>query len=620
LIGPIGFAARSLRRRGFHALLAFLGLALTVFSATFLPLLGGGISTHLNVESGPRATFGIAWLFYAYLLISLIFTLVVGLVSVSYLVSSMISQRMKDIAVAKAAGALPRLLSSYAMTEPLLILSSGCLAGALSALIAFASWSQSIEFSQTGDIILVVVPGISFLMSYVTARYQVRKIMRISTLSGVSSQLSSMDLKSLGKPLRVRRLGSSFNLAARTLLRDRQFGRTTLRIIICIFLAMVVLTGALVSWDTSKGYVEQAMPQHLLIVGSQAMVSQYIRLADSFSNPTPLPAFQYLNASYLISKQVSDGLRGVAGVQAVDARLITNATIAGYVKAHFASGGVLSGESTSPEIIPEAYTGSAEALIIGVNPSETIPTWYTSDGFLQATDSNNTLVSGDSFAGGIVQMPLNLSEVGWLGQRFNVKSVLVDPLNGGRVMYSSLQFLQQIYGTNDTNIMLVKTDNDPSTISRIQNFATVNQLSIEPQDPALTANLSFLDNTWTYLLLLPILTLALASGILLSYLTTNYSKRFNDYIVLKILGARPRYTTGLLLWEGWGILALSMIIAIPLAFVLATVLLIPDSKLQSQSLALSAVAGASALTLASLLSAGVYSRRLRRMTVKDLRI
>ena len=619
LIGPLGFAARSLHRRGFHAFLAFLGLTLTVASATFVLLLGEGIAGKLNIGIYPRTTFGIAWLFSAYLLLSLVFVLIVGLLSASYLVASMTNQRMRDIAVVKAAGALPRLLFSYALAEPLVIFSSSCLAGTLTALLVYISWTQSFQLTRTNGFIIVGVPGTSFLLSYLTARFQIGKIVKANTISAVSSQLSILDLKTVGKPLRVRRFGSAFNLATRTLSRDRQFTRTALRITICIFLTMVVLTSAFVLWDTSKGYVERAMPSHVLIIGTSPMVNQYVQLARSFSSPGPTPPLNYLNESYMISSQLADLVRGIPGVQGVDARLIIVDNVTGYVKAHFASGGALSGESTNPELIPEAYTGSAQVLIIGVNSSQTIPNWYTSDGFLQPSSPVNIMVAGDSLVGGIVQMPLNLSEVGWLGHRFNVKSVLVDPLNRGEILYTPIQFLQTTFGTNGTNIMLVKADNDPATFSRIEQFTSQNGLAVASEDPILAANLGFLDNTWSYVLLLPILTLALSSGILLSYLTTNYSKRFNDYVVLKVLGAKSWYTFKLLLWEGWGILAICMVIAIPLGFVFSTIFLVPVAQAQALSLMLSAALSVSALTAVSLASVAIYARRLRAMTVKDLR-
>src|SRR2546425_12615332 len=69
LIGPLGFAARSLRRRGFHSYLAFLGLTLTVATTTFLLLLGQDLATRLGLDSSMRSTFGISWLIFAYLVL-----------------------------------------------------------------------------------------------------------------------------------------------------------------------------------------------------------------------------------------------------------------------------------------------------------------------------------------------------------------------------------------------------------------------------------------------------------------------------------------------------------------------------------------------------------------------
>jgi ABC-type lipoprotein release transport system permease subunit len=620
LIGPAGFAARNLRRRGFHALLAFLGLTLTVASTTLLLLLGQSLATRLNIESYSRATFGINWIFFGYLFLSLIFVVLVGIISVFYLVTSMINQRMRDIAVIKAAGSLPGRLFSYAFTEALVVIFASSLAGTLSALLIYGSWSGSfLRFSPTGTLVIIGVPTVSFLLSYLAARVRLGKVINTSSVGAISSELSTLDRRSLGRPLHIKRFGSAFNLATRTVSRDRQFTKTVIRVSIYVFLTMVVLTGALISWDTSKSYVERAMPHQVLIVGSSPMVSQYAQLAGSFSTTAPIPPLDYLNGSYIINSQLAVTIRGIPGVHQVDTRLMTMSTVTGYVKAHFASGGLLSGESTNPELIPEAFTGSTQALIVGIDPSQTIADWYTSDGFLRNNDPENTIVVGDSLVGGIVQMPLNLSQVGALGQRFNVKSALVDPFNRGQVLYTPLKSLQQTLQTNGYNILLVKVNNDPTASSRVQQVASANGLVVESEEPILAANLAYLNNTWSYLLILPILTLALTSGILLGYLTTNYSKRFNDYVVLKVLGAKAWYTLKLLLWEGWGILAICMVIALPLVFMFSTILLVPDPRIAAGNIVLSTIVSASALSMACVAAAAVYSRRLRLTTVKDLK-
>src|SRR6266436_1217968 len=587
LIGPLGFAVNSLRRRGFHSYLAFLGLTLTVATTTFLLLLGQDLATRLGIDSSMRSTFGISWLIFAYLVLALALISIVGLLSSSYLVSSMINQRMRDIGVIKAAGALPRRLLSYVTFEAFVVIVSSCLVGALSALLIYASWSwPSVSlFKQVGPVpnagatVLIVVPLISFLLSYVVASVRVRRIVGSSSVNAISRQLSTLDLKSLRKPLRIKRLGSAFNLATRNVSRDRGFNRTILSVGICIFLSMVVLSGALVSADTSASYVVRAMPPHILIVANSNIYNQYVSLGTSFSRTAPVLSIDYVKESYIISPQNASTFRA----------------------------------------IPEVDTGSTQALIVGINATSPIGDWYTSDGFLQSVDSQYTMIAGDSLIGNIVQMPLNLSQISAFGFRYDVKSALVDPLNAGRVLYAPIQTVQRNLGVTGYNVLLLKVNNDPAVLSAVSQLASSFGLVVGSQDPILNSNLAFLNSTWSYIFLIPILSLALTCGILLSYLTTNFSRRFNDYVVLKVLGANVWYRLKLLLWESWGVLAISMLIAIPVAWAVSIFFLTPDPIVSITNLELSTIVSASALSGVSVASAAILSRRIGLTTVKDLK-
>src|SRR6266571_4964068 len=590
LIGPLGFAAKSLRRRGFHSYLAFLGLSLTVATTTFLLLLGQDLGARLGIDSSMRSTFGISWLIFAYLVLALGLIGVVGLLSTSYLVSSMISQRMRDIGVIKAAGALPRRLLSYVTFEALLVIVSSCLVGALSALLAYTSWSwpsisllrQVGPIANAGATILIVVPMISFLLAYVVASFRVRRIVGSSSVDAISKQLANLDLRSLGKPLRIGRFGSAFNMATRNVSRDREFNKTLLSIGVCICLSMVVLSGALVSADTSTSYVVRAMPPHVLIVASSNIYNQYVSFATSFSRIAPLPPIDYGNESYIISPQNASAFRAIPGVQTVD-------------------------------------TGSTDALIVGINATSAIGDWYTSDGFLQSVDAPYTMIAGDSLVGNIVQTPFNLSQVSAFGYRYDVKSALVDPLNAGRVLYAPVQTLQKSLGLTGFNVLLLKVNNDPTVLSSVSQLASSFGFTVGSQDPILKSNLAFLNGIWSHIFLIPILSLSLTCSILLSYLATNFSRRFNDYVVLKVLGANVWYRLGLLLWESWGVLAISMLIAIPVAWAISIFFLVPDPSVSVADLELSTLVSASALTAVSVATAAIYSRRLGFTTVKDLK-
>src|SRR2546430_2537349 len=626
LIGPLGFAAKSLRRRGFHSYLAFIGLTLTVATTTLLLLLGQDLATRLGIDSSMRSTFGISWLIFAYLVLALGLIGIVGLLSTSYLVSSMIDQRMRDIGVIKAAGALPRRLLSYVTFEAFAVIFSSCLVGALSALLVYASWSSPSAslFKQVGLVpnagasVLIVVPLTSFLLCYVVASVRVRRIVGSSSVNAISKQLSNLDLKSLGKPFRIKRFGSAFNLATRNVSRDRGFNRTLLSVGICIFLSMVVLSGALVSADTSTSYVVRAMPPHVMIVANINIYNQYVTLGTSFTRTAPVPSINYVNESYLITPQNASAFRAIPGVETVDTRLITMSSITGFVKAHFASNQD-TGENINTQIIPEVDTGSAQALIVGIDPSNAIGDWYTSDGFLHSNDAQYTMIAGDSLVGNIVQMPLNLSQVSALGYRYDVKSALVDPLNAGQVLYAPVETLQKSLGLTGFNVLLLKVNDDQTVLFAVSQLASSFGLVLGSQDPILNSNLTFLNDTWSHIFLVPIVTLALTCGILLSYLATNFSRRFNDYVILKVLGANAWYRLRLLMWEAWGALAISILIAIPLAWGISIFLLVPDPNLSVGDLELSTLVSLSALSVVSLASATIYSRRLGLTTVKDLK-
>lgn len=625
MIGPLGFAGKNLSRRGFHSYLAFLGLTLSVTSTTLLLLLGQGLANRLGIVLSPKGTFGIDWLFFGYLVLSLVLIIIVGAVSTSHLVSSMLNQRMRDIGVIKAAGALPRRLFSYVFAEGMLIVTGSCFTGAMAALAIYIvySWPAVDLYRQVGAVpeagvtVFIFVPLSCFFLSYLAARIEVAKIIKFDTTRAITSQLSGMDLQSLGKPLTIRPLGSAFNLATRNVSRDRELNRSLIRISLCIFLSVVILTGAFVSADTSRDYVQRALPANTLLVAASPVYDQYFKLGTAFSSTSPIPDFDYTNSAFIISSQVSAELKALAGVQKVDTRLFTISTVRGFIKAHLVSNET-SGNFNN-EYVPEVDLGTAQALLVGVNASSLVGNWYTSNGFLNPNGNSTAIVAGDSLLGGIVQTPFDLAQVGAVGKRYDVVGAVVDPLNAGRVLYAPVQTVQASLNVTGYNLLVIQTDNSQGALAAVQRLAAMHNLVVGSTNQLLDSNLSFLNTTWTYLFILPILTLALTSGILLSYLTTNFTRRFNDYLLLKILGASTGYSLRLQVWEAWGLLAVCMVIAVPLAWLVSTFVLVPEAKLSFPDQLLATVVSIVTLSGIAFASAGIYSSRLKRMTVKDLR-
>jgi len=88
---------------------------------------------------------------------------------------------------------------------------------------------------------------------------------------------------------------------------------------------------------------------------------------------------------------------------------------------------------------------------------------------------------------------------------------------------------------------------------------------------------------------------------------------------LKVLGANVWYRLRLLLWESWGVLAISMLIALPVAWAVSIFFLVPDPIVSVADLELSTLVSALALSSVSVISVMIYSRRLGLTTVKDLK-
>ncbi len=613
MIGPVGFGTRNLQRRGFHALLAFVGLTVTTASTIFLLLVGQSLISTLNVEFNSKSTLGISYLFLGYIMLALSFIIVVGLLSAGYLVSTMISQRTRDIGVIKAAGYTSSRLFAYALTEAMLVFLASSLAGAMVSSLLYVSWTGSLQFNQAADVTIAGVSILSFLLSYFAARFQVWRILKASSANAISSQLSNLDLASVGKPLRVSRFGSAFNMSSRTMLRNKRFTRTVVSITVCVFLSTTVLSGALVSADSSRSYVQAALPQHVLVVGTPQMVDLYTRLGQSFSSSGSIPAVDGFNSSNIIDSGFVNQTRALQGVEKVDARLMNMTTAEGKTALQIGED-----QNGNPTLSGLTYLGKAQVLLFGVDPTQTIGNWHSSDGLLSSTDAATTVVVGDSLIGGIVQQPLNGSEVMMLSLTFQVKGAVVEPINRGQVVYAPVHTVQTLLGLKGYNVLLVQTDGSDGSLQRVQQIAGAKGFVVGQQDEILNSDIAFLDSMWLRITILPLLTMILTGAILLSYLSSNFSARFNDYTAIRVLGARGAYVLKLLLWEGGSIVLLCALLGLPLAIIFSSFFFVAGAPVQVQHLGFSAALALLVLGVVAMGSGLGYWKRLSRVTVKDL--
>ncbi|MDH5793050.1 MAG: FtsX-like permease family protein, partial [Candidatus Bathyarchaeota archaeon] len=134
------FPMNDLLRRKLQTSLIIISLTSCVASTLFLLLfsekIGFGIS--LMVES--KLTAGFSTIFSRFIIFTGLLIFVVGAVIMSFMVFVMMSQRVRDIGLMKAAGCPNDLIFGYFMTELLVVTVVGCFLGVVLGILAdFAS-------------------------------------------------------------------------------------------------------------------------------------------------------------------------------------------------------------------------------------------------------------------------------------------------------------------------------------------------------------------------------------------------------------------------------------------------------------------------------------------------
>lgn len=561
-------------------------------------------------------TFGFSHVLFTYLLVACLFCFLIGIVSTSYLASSMLDERMRDIGVIKASGCPTNRLFTYFMTEIAVVILSSCLIGTFASVLLYRAWSGrplvrlnplDLSLSPVEILIIISVPIAFFLTSYFVGSRHAEKAIQMSAVEAISSQLSSLNLKRIGEPILIKRFGWIIKLADRNVWRDKGFMHTIACLSVCIFLTTSIFIGGFVSADTTRSYLERATPRQVLIIGEREICDQYVQLAESFSTVNMVPSFDYLSKRYVINPLLAGRLREIPGVEKVDTRLITMTTVKGGVEAHVSEG----------QLYGTLDLGSSESLIIGIDPSHKIGEWMTTNGFLEE-NSQNTAIAGDSHLADIVHPSLKFCKVEIFGKMYDVAGICVDSLNQGRFLFIPLKSMQEMLGDHGCNIILVKVNNDEATVSKVKKMAQECGLVVTNYDKILDTNLAFLDHVWSYVLVLPAFTLVSTSVIFFSYLAASNSRRFKDYIILRAIGAENHSILRLLLCEASLTLVTCVMFALPASLFFCTFLLIRDAKILFDRLLLSTILSPSLLFGACIANSVLYSKRVKLAELKDV--
>lgn len=571
------FPVNDLLRRKLQTALVVLSLALSVASTLFLLLFAEKIGFSVSLKVEGKLTSGFSSVFSPFILLLVTLILIAGGVMVSFMTSLMISQRIKDIGLMKAAGCPSDLVFGYFFTELLVVIFSGCFFGTLLGLLAdFASTSV---FGSLGlqapqvplDLWSVLgVFALYFIIALVIGAKPVYSASRVEPAKAVSPTY----YLGLSKGSSFKVLSNS-SLALRVALRGLiRHKAATVKIVFCLSIVFTLLTvgvaGGLIANQTTQSWVEKAIGRNTILIGQQDMVNQYSLLLEEFYQGSTATAaqFNYTDERYVIPQNLLNNLSSSYGDAQIDPRIVLQAPVSevqGY--------SIPSGE-TSANITTIGDSREGESLVVGVEPGTTLNNEILDGSFLNETWE---VVVGDTLSKELFSDPLS-EGLRVVGRSLTVVGVCLDPINNGKVAYVSFQALQNASGISGPNVVLLKppaSANQTEFLDQVR--ATVN--AVNPEFKVLDLNdvldkcLGFIGYMWSTVMILPLFSLVAASLCLVGYVMLAVDEQRQEFGVLRAVGAKPSMVRNVV--SGQSLIVLLSSYAVGVAFgIIATLLIL----------------------------------------------
>jgi len=576
------FPMNDLLRRKLQTSLIVISLTSCVASTLFLLLfsekIGFGIS--LMVES--KLTAGFSTSFFRFIIFTGLLIFVVGAVIMSFMVFVMMSQRVRDIGLMKAAGCPNDLIFGYFMTELLVVTLIGCSLGVFLGILAdFASTSlvNSFGFQISQKPInfwlVLLVFGLFFALALIfgakpildTTKVQPAKALSPSYYLGVSKEPG----------FRVTsKSGLTTKIALRSLFRHKS---ATMRIIICLtavfLLATVGIAGGIIADQTTKSWIEKAVGRDIVLIAHQEMCSQYELLLSRFYE-TKESTINYTDEKYLIPEDMLTRLGLMSNISGVEQRLVTEMHVEelqGYIIEEYKEVG-------------DSRKGNS--LVIGVEPEKVLSDCYLEGEFLKGNQSWEAVI-GDSLALNMFSVPL-IQRINLRGEDFVIVGVCLDPINNGNVTYVPLENLQKITGVSKPNVVMVKT-NPSANRTAVLNYIRAEVKGLDSDfevldlNEVLDKNLSFLGYIWSTIMFLPLISLFAASLCLIAYVMLTITEQRQEFGVLRALGANPKTIVKIVSGQSLVVLLSSCAAGIAFGIMITLLILVPEPIVTSFTVA-----------------------------------
>ena len=572
------FPINDLLRRKLQTSLVVISLTLCVASTLFLLLFSEEIGLGISLMVEGKLTAGFSTIFSRFIMFIGLLIFVVGAVIISFMIFVMMSQRVRDIGLMKAAGCPNDLIFGYFMTELLVVTFGGCFLGVVLGILAdfastslFSSLGFQISQKPINFWLVLLVFGLFFVLALIFGAKPVLDTTKVEPAKAISPSYYFGVSKESGFKV-TSKSGLTMKIALRSLFRHKS---ATIRIILCLtsvfILATVGIAGGIIAGQTTKSWIEKALGRDTILIAHQDMCNQYKLLLSKFYEAEKEVQFNYLNDSYLISEEILSKLDLMSNISCIDPRLVLEMEVKerpGYIF-----------DPETSAFIEVGNHRKGRSLIVGVEPEKVLGDWFLDGEFLKANRRWEAVI-GDSLAQKIFFMPLNQS-IQLLDRDFDVTGVCLDSINSGNVTYVLLKDLQNITGVLKPNIVMVKTNplaNRTYILSQIrEEIRGINpEFEVFDLNEILDKNLSFLGYIWSTIMFLPLSSLFAASLCLIAYVMLTITEQRQEFGVLRALGAKPKTIVKIVSGQSLVVLLSSFAAGIAFGIIITLLILLPE--------------------------------------------
>jgi ABC-type antimicrobial peptide transport system permease subunit len=536
------FPIKDLMRRKFQTGMILISLTLSVASTLFLLLFSSEISLSVSSVVEGASSPGFTVVFSRFILFIGVLIFIVGAVITSFMTYLMMSERVRDIGMIKAAGCSNQRILYYFRTELLIVTFLGCflgiIFGVLSDFVLINFFSVSGVQLQKVSINLWFV-FLVFLAFFFMGIIFGGKPIYDATKMEPAKAISPTHYYGLNKGPTFSAVSKSrftMRIALRNLSRHKS---ATIRIISCLAIVFILVTvavaGGVIADQTSKSWVQSAIGTNEVLIANQEVCNQYELLLSKFYATNQSSGFNYTEESYLIPEGLLNQLnQSISGIS-IDSRLITEANIT-----------EVPGFTIDQNTGQTTYVGSNRegvSLVIGVEPGKVPNDWFTDGEFLQAGQQWKAVI-GDSIAQKLFSEPLS-ERLTAFANEFGIVGVCIDPINNGKVIYVPLENLEDASHILGPNMVLVKIGSSVDYEKTVRDIRTlVNNASSEfgvlELNGLLSKSLGFLGQIWSAIMFLPAFSLIAASICLVGYVMLSISEQRQELGILRAIGAKPR--------------------------------------------------------------------------------